>query len=90
MYTFGDATVEDNCGWDQKVVTGFMYCLFIGIGYVLAWQFQAFFRQVHSFVHEGVLPAESSKRRNTIIIISTWLVFFADWVVYIFVDLNLS
>ena len=74
------------CRAVQKVFGGACYCLLLGISLLLSWQFHAFFRQVYAFVRHGVLPTEGSRRRHKVLLFGTWLLFFLDWVVFIFVD----
>lgn len=85
MYTYSGAMEDGHCGWEQQVYAGCVYCILMSIGLLFAWQFWILFRQVHSYVLHGVLPTEGAKCWSTAIIICTWLFFFTDWIVFIFV-----
>ena len=83
MLNFNLTFISKECGSRARLYDGVVYCLMLAISLLIAWQFQAFFRQVTNFVRDGTLPCESSKRRNSVIIVCTWLLFFSDLVIYI-------
>ena len=79
---------RNDCAHRQKMYYGAIYILFFSISTMIACSFNQFLSQIWTFVRDGNLPNENTRRRQKIILIAVWSVASVNWIVFTVVNVH--